>query len=131
MAEIRNTTASAPTEEGAHESQTPTYTREAPDAERAAATADPDEAKYLHVRDRKFQVRDEVPTHLGMKIAAAASDEDVVSICGKWAPQIIVKHERDAFDNFMIDADPIIHDEEYMKMFTDLMEIIGGRPTKR
>ena len=129
MAEIQNT--STPGEAQDHKAQEDTYVREGSEAEKVAATADPDESRYLNVRERKFKVKDEVPTHLGMKIAAAASDEDIVSICGKWAPMIIVAEERSGFDSFMIDAEPVIHDDEYMKMFTDLMEIVGGRPTKR
>ena len=130
MAEIRNTTGGDVAAED-HSTQTESYVRKAEDAEKVAATADPDERSYLVVRDRKFMVKENVPTHLGMKIAAAASDEDVVSICGKWAPMIIEESERDSFDRFMIDASPVIHDKEYMDMFTNLMEIVGGRPTKR
>lgn len=129
MVEIQNT--STPGESTDHTAQEDTYVREVSEAEKVAATADPDDSRYLVVRDRKFKVKDEVPTHLGMKIAAAASDEDIVAICGKWAPMIIVAEERAGFDSFMIDALPVIHDDEYMKMFTDLMEIVGGRPTKR
>lgn len=133
MAEIRNTTApaSAAPEEDDHGAQDEAYVRDAQDAEKAAATADPEEGLFLHVRDQKFATREEVPTHLGMKIADAASNEDIVAICGRWAPMIIVEADRGRFDDYMIDAEPAIKDEEYMKMFTDLMELVGGRPTKR
>lgn len=98
-----------------------------------AAALNQPEARYVLIREDRFQVVDELPGFVTIEVGALASDDltgpERLAIIRRLFDYCVVPADRGRLKALLRNAEPPIRDDELVEVMKDLVAAVLGRPT--